>query len=325
MRQTKYQFATWLRTVGMLMILLCHFTHQSGNSYLVMSSQFFNIGNDIFFIMSGFLFGIQGKALNSMVQWYKKRIKRIYVPYEMMIIVLFLVHIVLGIQISVQQWGKQFLGLQGWSGVDGAIHTWFITSLLICYLLTPLISEIVLDSKENRKKIWKIVVIVCIVPVGLAYLVSSDTATILTPVCWYTLAYILGNRFSEMNLTARKVSISVVVMCIAFALRILCRQQFDGTVFYNLIVVGYTHAIGAFCIFFIFAYIFKNIKAPKCVEFLSNISFEIYLWHYMFTDGPIRLFGLTPSWILDCILVFAVTILVSWCFNKIASKIYKII
>ena len=54
MRQTKYQFATWLRTVGMLMILLCHFTQQSGNSYLVMSSQFFNIGNDIFLLCQVF-------------------------------------------------------------------------------------------------------------------------------------------------------------------------------------------------------------------------------------------------------------------------------
>ena len=106
MRQTKYQFATWLRAAGMLMILLCHFTQQSGNSYLVMSSQFFNIGNDIFFIMSGFLFGIQEKTLNSMVQWYKKRIKRIYVPYEMMIIVLFLLHIVLGIRDKCSAMGK---------------------------------------------------------------------------------------------------------------------------------------------------------------------------------------------------------------------------
>lgn len=325
MRQTKYPFAIWLRTAGMLMILLCHFTQQSGNPYLVMSSQFFNIGNDIFFIMSGFLFGIQGKALNSMITWYKKRIKRIYVPYEMMIIVLFSVHIILGIQINARQWGKQFLGLQGWSGVGGATHTWFITSLLICYLLTPLVAEIVLDSKNNRKKIGVIIVIVSVIPIGLAYLVSSDIASIFIPVCWYALAYILGNKFSEINLTVRKVSMSVIVMCIVFAIRILCRQQFDETIFYNLIIVGYTHAIGAFCIFFIFAYVFGNIKPPKYIEFLSHISFEIYLWHYMFTDGPIRLFGLTPLWILDCVLVFAVTVLVSWCFNKIASKIYRII
>ena len=325
MKQTKYQFATWLRTVGMLMILLCHFTQQSGNSYLVMSSQFFNIGNDIFFIMSGFLFGIQRKTLNPMIPWYKKRIKRIYVPYEMMILVLFFVHIVLDIRINVIQWGRQFWGLQGWLGVKGAIHTWFITSLLLCYLLTPLISEVFLSVKQESKKMWKIIGVICVIPIGLAYLTVPDIATIVTPVCWYALAYILGDKFSEINLTARKTFISVIVMCIAFTIRILCRQQFDGTIFYNLIVAGYTHAIGAFCIFFIFAYIFRNIKAPKGVEFLSNISFEIYLWHYMFTAGPIKLFGLTPSWILDCILVFTVTILVSWCFNKIASKIYTII
>lgn len=56
-----YSFLTDLRTAGVALILLCHFTRQSGSPYLVMSSQFFNIGNSVFFLISGLSFGIQGK------------------------------------------------------------------------------------------------------------------------------------------------------------------------------------------------------------------------------------------------------------------------
>lgn len=55
-----YNFAIWLRVAAMFSILLCHFVQQSQNSYLNMSAQFFNIGVELFIILSGFLFGIRG-------------------------------------------------------------------------------------------------------------------------------------------------------------------------------------------------------------------------------------------------------------------------
>lgn len=60
MVKTNYNFATWLRMAGMLSILLCHYVQQSQNAILNMSAQFFNIGVELFIILSGFLFGIRG-------------------------------------------------------------------------------------------------------------------------------------------------------------------------------------------------------------------------------------------------------------------------
>ena len=57
-------FATWLRVAGMLSILLCHYVQQSHNALLNMSAQFFNIGVELFIILSGFLFGIRGGGDN---------------------------------------------------------------------------------------------------------------------------------------------------------------------------------------------------------------------------------------------------------------------
>ena len=99
------------------------------------------------------------------------------------------------------------------------------------------------------------------------------------------------------------------------------RHYFDGTMVYDRIAVGYTQVVSAFCIFYIFAYLFENIKPTKIVEFISNISFEIYLVHFMFCVGPVRVFGLTLNWITDCIVIVLISISMGFVLNTISGWI----
>ena len=87
--------------------------------------------------------------------------------------------------------------------------------------------------------------------------------------------------------------------------------------------MSYMQAIAAFCIFCIFAYLFKNRVTGRLVSWVSEISFEIYLYHYMFTVGPLKLFGLTGYWSLDCILVTAVVVIISIIMNRCSAVINK--
>lgn len=311
MKQNQYSFATWLRTFGVILILLCHFTQQNDNPYVVMSSQFFNIGNSIFFILSGFLFGIKGGIRGPVLLWYKKRLKRIYIPYEMMIITLFIIYLALKIPIQWELWIPQFIGVQGWNVVFGTTQTWFVTAILFCYLCTPVISKIILRLHGSRKRIVLLCVVLLGVPIVTAYILPADIYSILTPVCSYALAFLIGVYFNKIHISGLKSIILFIVMMAGFALRVVCRMYWDDTIFYNQIVANYTHMLGALCIFFIFSYVFKKAPIPAVVSYISEISFEIYLWHYMFVDGPLRLFGVTESWILNCILVFSITFIIS--------------
>lgn len=190
-------FITYLRALGVIFILLCHYTQQSGNGYLEMSAQFFNIGNEIFFIISGFCFGIQ-KNISSLNNWYKKRVKRIFVPYELMIVVLFLVHIIVYGRIEREKWLSQIFGLQGWNGVEGATHTWFITSLLLCYLLTPLIVGITRECSENDA-IKKLILFYAIAPIIIIYCSNGlgIESTLITPIFLYAIAFVIGYYFEK--------------------------------------------------------------------------------------------------------------------------------
>ena len=128
----KYEFATWLRATGVIMILLCHLVAQNSNSIVQMTGQFFNIGVEIFIILSGFLFGVSG-GINSVKNWYVKRLKRIYIPYELFIIFLAFVHIGLGYSICSIDWLWLILGFQGSIvGVLGADLVYYSFVDLLC-------------------------------------------------------------------------------------------------------------------------------------------------------------------------------------------------
>lgn len=317
-----YPFATWLRAAGTISILLCHYVQQSRSSVLNLSSQFFNIGVEIFIILSGFLFGVGEGKLNTKA-WYLKRAKRIFIPYELFVLILFVVHAVGGIKLWDVDWIWLVLGMQGSVvGVWGAEQTWFITPLLLCYAITPLLSRYI--SKEITKA--KAIVIVCIAAgIRLLWAIPKSPAynTLLSLVSYYIIAFAVGRFFDQLTFSKEKTALAFLLMCMAFGIRFAGCFFFDGTVLYERIICGYTQSIAAFCIFYIFAVIFQNAPPSKWVQFISEISFEIYLYHYMFCVGPIRLFGVTNSWIMNCVIIFFITMIIAVVTNMISRYIIK--
>ena len=310
------QFAEVIRFLGVILILLCHYTEQSTNVLLNMSAQFLNIGVPIFIILSGFLFGAREGGKN-VLTWYMRRIKRIYIPYELFVIILAVITILLGGNIITRDWLFLVLGLQGSDvGVYGAEQTWFITALLFCYMLTPIIRFIVLKICSSRKNYIIYIAVFLIAPIFLSFIPPAFVYTLFIPFCWYALAYLIGYKFTDIYLTSIGVICSSGLIILAFGVRILIRMNFDGSYLYDRITVSYTQAIAAFCIFYIIAYIFKNRKANQLVLWISGISFEMYLYNYMFTVDQIKLFGVTGSWIIDCIVVTSVVVIISMIMNR---------
>lgn len=320
-KNEKLVFISYLRATSVIFILLCHYTNMSQNSYVHMSAQFFNVGNDIFFIISGFCFGMQNFRSGKIKDWYKKRIRRIFIPYEVMLAALLIVTIARGGDIDIMDWGRQIIGMQGWHGVHGAGHTWFITSLLLCYLITPLLDIIIEEIKSIN-------LIICFIvfPIVITYGLSNifEEPTLIIPICWYSIAFILGKNYLLFTINSKKCIAALGIMVISILVRLFARMILDGTVVYNVIISGYTHAVLAFGMLFLFAYMFRNCKEILGVKYLNKLSYEIYLWHYMFVGGPISLFGKTTCWITDCILVTVVSIIVAYGSNRIVARLVHV-
>lgn len=319
----EYNFIIWLRCLGMFLILMCHYVQESTNTILSMSSQFFNIGVDIFFLISGFLFGIQKIQSGGVLHWYKKRLKRIYVPYEIFVISLGIITLIIGGTILKMDWLWLALGLQGSVvGVRGAGQTWFITVLLLCYLLTPVMLKAI-DALKNAKKLWILFIVSACFPAIWAMFTLEWVSTIFSPLSIYVLALIIGRCFDSIKLNKPLIIPAFFIMLFSFTIRILGKMLFDDTALYNRGIVTYTQVIVAFCIFYMFAVVFRKSKPFQGIEFISSISYEVYLLHYMFCVGPVRLFSLTSSWLLNCMIVTIITILAAFGLHKISALIIR--
>ena len=59
----------------MVLIIACHFLQYYGNEL----AWWLNVGMQIFFVVSGFLYG--NKNINDPIQFIKQRLKKILIPY----------------------------------------------------------------------------------------------------------------------------------------------------------------------------------------------------------------------------------------------------
>lgn len=315
MNRQQLPFITYYRILGTFFILLCHFTAQSSNPYIGMSSQFFNVGVEMFVILSGFVFGLQGSSTMPVYSWYRKRLKRIFIPFYLFEAVLLGAYLKKGLYISWSRWIPFTFGLQGTDvGILGAEQTWFITGILSCYLLTPIL------WKCRRKKIMWIVVGI---PVLLALIPYPWVFTLGKLLCWYSVAFFLGRKWDDSDASLQRTNIALCFIIICVILRLLLKALYDGTIWYDSVAVGYTQAGIAFCGLYVLAYFFKGKKIRKLAEYLSDISFEVYLYHYMFCVGPVRLFSLTHSWFINCMFVTLITFFIAAITHLLARFISK--
>ena len=163
-------FVVWLRVISVFLILLCHLTQHHSNTYVVMTSQILNVGVNIFIVISGFLFGRLGVS-RPYGKWFQKRARRVIYPYWVFLGTISLIHLVQGGMIPFVPFVKAVLGIHGFAYLfSGFEHTWFVTAILLCYLLTPLIDGLVSVCMKNKSYMIILVCVLAAAPLGIAFL-----------------------------------------------------------------------------------------------------------------------------------------------------------
>jgi peptidoglycan/LPS O-acetylase OafA/YrhL len=115
-------------------------------------------------------------------------------------------------------------------------------------------------------------------------------------------------------------------MILGLSARIMCRNLFDGTLFYTSIIVLYSQAVLGLWVFFVLSKISVLFaKVNKVVEYFDNLSFELYIVHYMFFVGPFRVMSLTQSFILNSIMALILSFISAVILNYTCKNMYSLI
>ena len=140
------------RFIAMVFIVACHMMQKDDFASDIYGAHigwafWFNVGVQMFLFISGYLYGKKNRI--DTVEFYKKSFPKLLIDYYVFVFI-----ILIAIHFS-PLWDTDSNGIIGLltfsSTIPGLGHLWFVPTILFCYLLSPILSEILnaIDKRSN--------------------------------------------------------------------------------------------------------------------------------------------------------------------------------
>ncbi|MBL1220111.1 acyltransferase [Chryseobacterium sp. L7] len=287
---------------------------------------------DIFFVLSAFLLTVsysdkfRNLSTEVVQRFYKKRVNRIYPVYftSVIFIVLFIAD-----NVSLSEFLVNAGLLQCFFNPNYSLNEvyWSLSTEWICYLIFPFLLWMILRYRING---WILVAAGLILRVILPYL----------PDMYWDDAPLIGNRSAQyldvvfgVNSLIRTISCYFLGIGIAFLPEMRCRKNNlfiygVAAVFFLLLYTGrgvfFVPLLSALIIRHLYSErksLIKTFLETRVVYFLGNISYSLYIIHYIVRRQKIIL---VDSYLLNSFLLIGFSILLSYFSYILIEKRIKI-
>jgi peptidoglycan/LPS O-acetylase OafA/YrhL len=285
-----------IRVLAMSLIIACHFAQ----AYDYTIAFLLNVGVQIFFLISGFLYG--KIDVIQPLDFYKKRLLRVYVPYALLVVAVQLIQGLMGIwQFNMRDVLIYACNLQGFisTSVDGLNHLWFLSVLMICYLLVPWLRRLL------NYKPWLLLGVVLVASLVEFLFVQKMYST-----CAWIVLFIAGMLYGKYE--SPKVSLLVLVCAIVIIAGMLPSFRLE-----HLLDSAWAHySVWLHCglailIFSVIYYLLPKVVSETAnlpvLKQLDKISYEVYLVHHPLIMGPLALLTVTPYITLNIAIIMITT------------------
>lgn len=296
-----------LRFFAALSIILFHIAHTT-----LIKKLHFEIGVDLFFTLSGFLFFIIAEESNKTIVYSKFIYNRFLRIYPLVIVLFFLATVVMRRHFTFIDYFNLFgLNLTGngqiswiagdWGYTDLSFNWWTVGVEFIFYLIFPFLFKF---YKENGILILvKLMLLIIILRYGLYYTFLSEsgwknlTIELNYSVFGHMDTFLAGMITASFYLNNKNflVTNKFVSSKLLFFALLGCVELFLWYVDINVLL--YPTIVGFICGLMILTYIlaFKNThqKISSYLSYLGSISFSLYLLHSFVEDALVG-FGLSP-------------------------------
>ena len=322
---------SYLRVFSLLCIILCHF-FQAYESKLAF---WFNIGVQVFVFISGFLYG--KKKIDNFDDFFKKRIKRVLIPYYIYLFFAFIYYFIFKPEyINFSLALKAIAGLQVFGdSINGLGHLWFVPVIMICYFLTPIIQTLYNNIKKYNDFHFLLIILFIVICLQLLLLFPHVGYEIPVNLSVYLIAYILSRRMMDKNISLKKLQFCLVIFIfIGISFSLIKIFVCDNAFFSNFGIIKYLNIITHYkCIFisisiFLLFYIFGKktklfLNTNKFIDFFDNYSYYIYLTHLIYILGPSSLINFSSYNLINYILIIILIIISSVVLKYICDIISK--
>lgn len=313
-----------IRALAVLMILVCHLFEIYGS----FAAWWLNAGVQVFLFISGYVFG--GRTVRAWPGWFGRRLERILPPYYLLIAAVFLANAL--IQGPARLWkplAASLLGVQDFLKITlpGCDHLWFITLILLCYLMVPALQS--LRDRAGRSAAG-LALFFFAPPLAFYALykvfnfLTYNYVANLTAFAWgYGAAAHRDLLFpatpsphSPSRLHARAFPLILAAIALSLAgrgalemLHLTTTPPWVGL--YDKLLLPWSKVGVAVACFLLVRGRGAGLAQSRPVALLDAYSYEIYLTHHIFIFGPLSVVPWIPSIPLAVLAVAALTALAS--------------
>ena len=303
-----------IRVFAMMLIVSCHIAQYYGFKV----AWVLNVGVQIFFFMSGFLYGKLDSSVSPFV-FYKKRFIKVYLPYIIWFAIVMVVYAAFHLyRINAKQAVLYLLNLQWFSTpIEGLNHLWFLTVLMVAYLLTTWL-----------KKFHEKYPICCVTAFVLFCVVEFFFVKKFYSFCaWlslYFIGMIYGYYYSKRISNIVLIVGSVILIVLGFSFKqdwLIQTENQHYSIWLHWVLGLFLFAL----LFRVLPQIIRSNKKYSAIVYLDRLSYEVYLTHHPLVLGPLSMLLITRYDMVNISLLLITVYILSRALHSVVSLAKKIL
>lgn len=306
--------------LSILWIMLFHMTirFRSPSLEIIQTlKDYGNTGVEIFLFVSGISLFFSFSKNPSIRQFYAKRIKRVLVPYLILAIV-WLSYIDIYHDHDIKSFIFDLLRINLF--VTGRRTFWFITVILICYLIYPFVHRIYEKMNYSVLSLALVLGAMLLINLALSKLWSKWS---LSEILWTRIPiFLLGSWLGKYVKEKKSIKIPTpVVVVAAIGILIVYIIYYDEICYMQM--YRYMLAILGVAMTFLFSIVGELKAVNKLSGFFAPITLEIYLIHEVVMK-IVTMHPLISNKLLLNIVAAVVSIAIAWVFNKLVGLLLSL-
>lgn len=303
-----------IRVFAMVLIVLCHIAQ----CYDMQVAWLLNVGVQIFFFMSGFLYG-KLDLPSSPFAFFKKRFVKVYLPYFVWVTLIVCVYVLFNLykpnkwQLVLYLFNLQWFA----TPIDGLNHLWFLTVLMVGYLLTPW-------AKRIHKKHPPFCVLAFVICCVIEFVVIKKFYSFFAWLALYFSGMLYGKYYSKKLSNVVLLVAAVILMAMGMSFKMDWLTQIE----YRCHAIWVHWVLGLFLFASLFRALSQINKSDKnfvALKHWDQISYEVYLTHHPLILGPLSMMFITRYGLLNVLLMLMAVYVLSRALQYVSSFTNKLL
>lgn len=271
-------------------------------------------------MLSALLFGLKWESSGKVSfanSFFKKRFIRIATSLYPFLMVLITLFVVFEIDFKVSDAILNFLFLGWFAKLPGNGHLWFLTVLMLCYVIFFFMSKI----WNNRLNKWYVWGILGAITIACVFFVEHYGFPGHAFISLYLCAFGFANASNILKwVAAIPARIIYTLFVILGIIAIYAFLNYDINGWNRAVCVLINNLCGISILLFLLKIPYT--KESKIIAFVSGISFELYLVHHGLCHGDLSVIHVFKDSLLANLILF---LMISGFFSFLLNKISRVI